>query len=184
MPWQRRSRNVPRIESFLQKQGTSHPKRYTYSEVRKMTKSFAHKLGQGGYGAVFRGNLPNGREIAVKMLKDTEGDGEEFMNEVASISRTSHVNIVTLLGFCLQGSKRALVYEYMPNGSIERFTFGNSYAEQQHSLSWVRLFEIVIGVARGLEYLHSGCNTHIVHFDIKRQNILFKISAQRYLILD
>jgi chitinase len=70
MPWQRRSRNVPRIESFLQKQGTSHPKRYTYSEVRKMTKSFAHKLGQGGYGAVFRGNLPNGREIAVKMLKD------------------------------------------------------------------------------------------------------------------
>ncbi|RLM92843.1 putative receptor-like protein kinase [Panicum miliaceum] len=105
IPWQRGSRNAPRLESFVQKQGSSHPKRYTYSEVRRMTKSFSHRLGQGGYGTVFRGNLPDGREIAVKMLKDTEGDGEEFMNEVASISRTSHVNIVTLVGFCLQGSK-------------------------------------------------------------------------------
>ncbi|CAO2166019.1 unnamed protein product [Urochloa humidicola] len=165
LPWQRGSRNAPRIESFLQKQGTSHPKRYSYSEVRRMTTSFAHKLGQGGYGAVYRGNMPDGREIAVKMLKDTDGDGEEFMNEVASISRTSHVNIVTLLGFCLQGSKRALLYEYMPNGSLERYTFGSN-------LSWDKLFDIVIGIARGLEYLHIGCNTRIVHFDIKPQNIL------------
>ncbi|CAL4961962.1 unnamed protein product [Urochloa decumbens] len=165
LPWQRGSRSAPRIESFLQKQGTSHPKRYSYSEVRRMTTSFAHKLGQGGYGAVYRGNLLDGREIAVKMLKDTEGDGEEFMNEVASISRTSHVNIVTLLGFCLQGSKRALLYEYMPNGSLERYTFGSN-------LRWDKLFDIVIGIARGLEYLHTGCSTRIVHFDIKPQNIL------------
>ncbi|KAL6638468.1 hypothetical protein ACP70R_023963 [Stipagrostis hirtigluma subsp. patula] len=172
MPWQRGSMNASRIESFLQKQGTSHPKRYTYSEVRRMTKSFAHKLGQGGFGAVYRGNLPDGREIAVKMLKDTKGDGEDFMNEVASISRTSHVNVVTLLGFCLQGSKRALIYEYMPNGTLERFTFGNNSAEGDQTLCWDKLFEIVIGIARGLEYLHSGCNTRIVHFDIKPQNIL------------
>ncbi|KAL6614687.1 hypothetical protein ACP70R_036957 [Stipagrostis hirtigluma subsp. patula] len=172
MPCQRGSRNAPRIESFLQKQGTSHPKRYTYSQVKRMTKSFAHKLGQGGYGAVYRGSLPDGREVAVKMLKDTEGDGEEFMNEVASISRTSHINVVTLLGFCLQGSKRALLIEYMPNGSLERYTFGNKSAEGENTLSWDRLFDIVIGIARGLEYLHSGCNTRIVYFDIKPQNIL------------
>ncbi|KAL6638465.1 hypothetical protein ACP70R_023960 [Stipagrostis hirtigluma subsp. patula] len=172
MPWQSGSMNSSRIESFLQKQGTSHPKRYTYSEVRRMTKCFAHKLGQGGFGAVYRGRLPDGREIAVKMLKDTEGFGEDFMNEVASISRTSHVNVVTLLGFCLQGSKRALLYEYMPNGSLERFSFGNNSAEGDQTLSWDNLFEIVIGIARGLEYLHSGCNTRIVHFDIKPQNIL------------
>ncbi|KAL6640692.1 hypothetical protein ACP70R_021815 [Stipagrostis hirtigluma subsp. patula] len=172
IPWQRGSRNGPRIESFLQKQGTSHPKRYSYSEVRRMTKSFAHKLGQGGYGAVYRGSLPDGREIAVKMLKDTEGDGEEFMNEVASISKTSHINVVTLSGFCLQGSKRALLYEYMPNGSLERHTFGSNSAEGESALNWDRLFDIVIGIARGLEYLHSGCNTRIVHFDIKPQNIL------------
>ncbi|KAL6841302.1 hypothetical protein ACP4OV_028820 [Aristida adscensionis] len=138
-----------------------------------MTKNFAHKLGQGGFEAVYRGStLPDGHEIAVKMLKDTEGDGEEFMNEVASISKTSHVNVVTLLGFCLQGSKRALLYEYMPNGSLERFTFGHNSSEEDHSLSWDRLFDIVVGIARGLEYLHNGCKTRIVHFDIKPQNIL------------
>ncbi|CAO2198010.1 unnamed protein product [Urochloa humidicola] len=172
IPWQTGSRNTPRLESFMQKQGTSHPKRYTYSEVRRMTKSFSHRLGQGGYGTVFRGNLPDGREIAIKILKDTDGDGEEFMNEVASISRTSHVNIVTLVGFCLQGSKRALLYEYMPNGSLERYTFGSNSTEGEDNLSWDKLFDIVIGIARGLEYLHTGCNTRIVHFDIKPQNIL------------
>jgi serine/threonine protein kinase len=105
------------------------------------------------------------------MLKDTKGDGEEFMNEVASISRTSHVNVVTLLGFCLQGSKRALIYEYMPNGSLERYAF-NSNMNSENLLSWEKLFDIAIGTARGLEYLHRGCNTRIVHFDIKPHNIL------------
>ncbi|KQK09288.1 rust resistance kinase Lr10 [Brachypodium distachyon] len=169
---QRGSKNTPRIESFLEKEAASYPKRYTYSEVRRMTNSFAHKLGQGGFGAVYRGKFPDGREIAVKMLKDTKGDGEEFMNEVASISRTSHINVVTLLGFCLRGSKRALIYEYMINGSLERYTFGNSSVQNPNALSWERLFDIVLGIARGLEYLHQGCNTRIVHFDIKPQNIL------------
>lgn len=136
-----------------------------------MTKRFAVKLGQGGFGAVYRGNLPDGHEVAVKMLKDNIGDGEEFMNEVDSISRTSHVNVVTLLGFCLQGSKRALVYEYMPNGSLERYAFNRNF-ESGSTLTWEKLFEIAIGIARGLEYLHRGCNTRIVHFDIKPHNIL------------
>jgi serine/threonine protein kinase len=136
-----------------------------------MTKSFAVKLGQGGFGAVYRDNLYDGRQVAVKKLKATKGDSEEFMNEVATISRTSHVNVVTLLGFCLQGSKRALIYEYMPNGSLERYAF-NSNMNSENLLSWKKLFDITIGAARGLEYLHRGCSTRIVHFDIKPYNIL------------
>ncbi|XP_015696491.1 LEAF RUST 10 DISEASE-RESISTANCE LOCUS RECEPTOR-LIKE PROTEIN KINASE-like 2.5 [Oryza brachyantha] len=135
-----------------------------------MTKSFAEKLGQGGFGAVYKGSLLDGRQVAVKMLKDSKSDGEDFINEVASISRTSHVNVVTLLGFCLQGSKRALIYEYMPNGSLEKYAF--NYYKGGSSLSWEKLFDIAVGVARGLEYLHRGCNTRIVHFDIKPHNIL------------
>ncbi|KAL6840469.1 hypothetical protein ACP4OV_030279 [Aristida adscensionis] len=166
-----KSKDEPSIESFLQKNENLHPKRYTYADVKRMTKSFAVKLGQGGFGAVYRGSLSDGRHVAVKILKDTKGDGEEFMNEVASISRTSHVNVVTLLGFCLQGSKRALIYEYMPNGSLERYAFNGSL-KRENTLTWEKLFDIAIGIARGLEYLHRGCNTRIVHFDIKPHNIL------------
>nr|QRV07481.1 wall-associated receptor-like kinase 1 [Zea mays] len=171
LPFKSKNKPGTRIESFLQKNESSiHPKRYTYADVKRMTKSFAVKLGQGGFGAVYKGSL-HGRQVAVKMLKDTQGDGEEFMNEVASISRTSHVNVVTLLGFCLQGSKRALIYEYMPNGSLERYAFTGDM-NSENLLTWERLFDIAIGTARGLEYLHRGCNTRIVHFDIKPHNIL------------
>jgi len=166
-----KSKNEPRIESFLQKNGSLQPKRYTYADVKRVTKSFAVKLGQGGFGDVYKGNLSNGSQVAVKMLKDTKGDGEEFINEVVSISRTSHVNVVTLLGFCLEGSRRALIYEYMPNGSLERYAF-NSSTNTENTLSWEKIFDIAIGIARGLEYLHRGCNTRIVHFDIKPHNIL------------
>lgn len=86
-----------------------------------MTNSFKNKLGQGGYGSVYKGRLQNGSLVAVKILSKLKGDGDEFINEVASISMTSHVNIVSLLGFCLEGSKRVLIYEYMPNGSLEKF---------------------------------------------------------------
>ena len=147
------------------------PKRYKYSEIKRMTKSFSHKLGQGGYGNVFKGNLYDGRPIAVKVLGESKGNGEEFVNEVASIGRTSHVNIVCLLGFCIEGSKRALVYEFMPNGSLEKFIY-REIPDANIKLGWEKLFEITVGIARGLEYLHRGCNTRIVHFDIKPHNIL------------
>uniref|UniRef100_A0ACD5VYB6 Uncharacterized protein n=1 Tax=Avena sativa TaxID=4498 RepID=A0ACD5VYB6_AVESA len=166
-----RSKEAARIESFLQKNGTLYPKRYTYAQVKRMTASFAEKLGQGGFGAVYRGAFFDGRQIAVKMLKDYKTDGEDFINEVASISRTSHVNIVTLIGFCLEGSKRALIYDYMSNGSLERYAFKNN-SEGGNNLGWEKLFDIAVGIARGLEYLHRGCNTRIVHFDIKPHNIL------------
>ncbi|XP_024315009.1 LEAF RUST 10 DISEASE-RESISTANCE LOCUS RECEPTOR-LIKE PROTEIN KINASE-like 2.1 isoform X2 [Brachypodium distachyon] len=170
----KKSKETIRIESFLQKNGTIYPKRYTYTEVKRLTKSFTEKLGQGGFGAVYRGGLSDGRQIAVKMLKSYKTDGEDFINEVASISKTSHVNVVTLLGFCLEGSKRALIYDYMPNGSLEKYAFkDNSKGEDsQNTLGWEKLFDIAVGIARGLEYLHRGCNTRIVHFDIKPHNIL------------
>ncbi|KAH7685445.1 Glycerophosphodiester phosphodiesterase protein [Dioscorea alata] len=157
------------IETFLQKHGTLSPKRYSYPEVKKITRSFRHKLGQGGFGSVFKGNLSDGHAVAVKLLNRIDGDGEEFLNEVASIGRTSHINIVSLVGFCFQGSKRALIYDFMPNGSLEKYIYAD---DPKTMLGWEKLFQIAAGIARGLEYLHRGCNTKIVHFDIKPHNIL------------
>jgi serine/threonine protein kinase len=150
----------------LKKCGSLAPKRFKYSELKKITKSFKEELGQGGCGVVFRGRLQDGRMVAVKLLKGTNGNGEDFLNEVVSISQTSHVNIVSLLGFCLEGSKRMLVYEYMPNGSLHNHIYS------EPAIEWETLLKIAIGIARGLEYLHQGCNTRIIHFDIKPHNIL------------
>ncbi|KAJ9708238.1 hypothetical protein PVL29_000343 [Vitis rotundifolia] len=160
------------VEAFLRNHESLAPKRYRYSEVQKMTSSFKDKVGEGGYGAVYKGKLLNGDLVAVKVLSETKGNGEEFINEIASISRTSHVNIVSLLGFCFEGSKRALIYEFMPNGSLEKFIYDKKFSSTYHKLGWETLYNIAIGIARGLEYLHRGCNTRILHFDIKPHNIL------------
>lgn len=158
------------VEDFLKKYGSPGPKMYTYADLKRITNSFKDKLGEGGYGVVYRGKLHNGHMVAVKILKQSKADMEEFINEVASVGKTNHVNIVKLLGYCFEGQKRALVYNYMPNGSLEKFTYGGQKDHQL--LSWGKLLEIAVGIARGLEYLHQGCNTRILHFDIKPQNIL------------
>jgi interleukin-1 receptor-associated kinase 1 len=163
------NKRMDKIEELLGTYGSMAPKRYKFSYLKKITKSFAEKLGEGGYGMVYKGTLPNGHHVAVKFLHDMIGNGEEFVNEVISIRRTSHVNVVTLLGFCLEGSKRALIYDYMPNGSLDKFIYADNSKE---TLGWDKLYEIATGIARGLEYLHRGCNTRIIHFDIKPQNIL------------
>lgn len=166
------------IEKFLQENGHLAAKRYSYLEVKKMTNSFSNKLGQGGFASVYKGKLSDGSLVAVKILKEMKSNnGEEFINEVASISVTSHVNIVSLLGFCLEGSKRALIYEYMPNGSLEKYIYEEDKKVVSSKLINLQLtskaiYNIAIGVARGLEYLHRGCNTRILHFDIKPHNIL------------
>ncbi|KAG2307881.1 hypothetical protein Bca52824_027629 [Brassica carinata] len=143
-------------------------KHYTYAEVKKITKSFSHTIGKGGFGTVYGGNLRNGRKVAVKVLTDSTGNGEDFINEIASMSQTSHVNIVSLLGFCYEGSKRAIVYEFLENGSLDQFIS----RKKPLTLDVTTLYGIALGVARGLEYLHNACKTRIVHFDIKPQNIL------------
>ena len=147
--------------------------RYSYSDIKKITNYFKNKLGQGGYGSVYKGKLHDEHTVAVKVLSESKGDGEDFINEVASISRTSHVNVVRLLGFCLNGSKKALIYEFMPNESLEKFIYEEKNSlKNDHQLDCKTLYDIAVGVVRGLEYLHRGCNTRILHFDIKPHNIL------------
>ncbi|CAL4965089.1 unnamed protein product [Urochloa decumbens] len=167
--------NERNIEALIASHGSLAPKRYKYSEATKITSSLNNKLGEGGYGVVYKGRLDDGCLVAVKFLHDSKGQGEEFVNEVMSIGRTSHVNIVSLYGFCLEGSKRALIYEYMPNGSLDKFIYSKN---PKAVLGWENLYTIAIGIARGLEYLHHGCNTRIVHFDIKPQNILLDQNFQ------
>jgi serine/threonine protein kinase len=171
--WKRGEKNYQtNDEEFIKKYGSIAPKRYTYSDVKKLTNSFKEKVGKGGYGVVYKGKLPDGRMVAVKILSTSKGNGEEFINEVASISRTSHVNIVTLLGFCYEKTKRALIYEFMPNESLDKFIYDKGSPIPNCHLDSKTMFQIAVGIARGLEYLHRGCNTRILHFDIKPHNIL------------
>ncbi|KAL8486885.1 hypothetical protein ACS0TY_023541 [Phlomoides rotata] len=157
------------IEDFLQSENNLMPIRYSYSEIKKMTRGFREKLGQGGYGTVYKGKLRSGYDVAVKLLGKPGGNGQDFMNEIATIGRIHHVNIVNLVGYCAEGSKRALVFDFMPNDSLDKHIFGR---EKINCLSWERKYEIAVGVARGIEYLHIGCNIQILHFDIKPHNIL------------
>ncbi|KAF8091613.1 hypothetical protein N665_0441s0020 [Sinapis alba] len=144
-------------------------KEYSYANVERITNSFAEVVGKGGFGTVYRGTLGDGRSVAVKVLKDSkDNNGEDFINEVASMSQTSHVNIVTLLGFCSEGPNKAILYEFMENGSLDKLIT----SMRSSNMDWTALFRIALGVARGLEYLHHGCRTRIVHFDIKPHNVL------------
>ncbi|KAL1549737.1 hypothetical protein AAHA92_17802 [Salvia divinorum] len=134
-----------------------------------MTRGFQDKLGEGGFGSVYKGKLQSGFHVAVKLLGKSGGSGQDFMNEIATIGSIHHVNVVKLVGYCAQGSKRALVYDFMPNGSLEKYLFNR---DKMISLSWDTKFEIAVGDARGIEYLHRGCDVQILHFDIKPHNIL------------
>ena len=134
-----------------------------------MTKGFRDKLGQGGYGSVYKGKFRSGHDVAVKLLGRSGGKGQDFMNEIATIGRIHHVNIVKLVGYCAHGSKLALVIDFMTNGSLEKYLFNR---DNMKPLNWKTKFEIAVGVARGIEYLHRGCDIQILHFDIKPHNIL------------
>uniref|UniRef100_A0A6N2MR36 Protein kinase domain-containing protein n=1 Tax=Salix viminalis TaxID=40686 RepID=A0A6N2MR36_SALVM len=158
------------IEEFLQSDDHNLiPIRYSYSEIKKITNGFSDKLGQGGYGSVYKGKLRSGRFAAVKLLRQEKTKGQDFINEVSTIGRIHHCNVVQLIGFTAEGSKRALVYEFMPNGSLEKYIFSR---QGSIPLSNHKLHEISLGVARGIEYLHQGCEMQILHFDIKPHNIL------------
>ncbi|XWS10844.1 hypothetical protein CRYUN_Cryun38cG0032700 [Craigia yunnanensis] len=155
------------IESFLQNQKNLMPIRYSYSEIKRITEGFKNKLGQCGFGSVFKGKLRSDKLVAIKLLSK-KVNGQDFINEVATIGRIHHVNVVQLIGFCLDGSKQALVYDFMTNASLDKIIFST----ESSSLSWQNMFEIALGVARGIEYLHRGCEMQILHFDIKPHNIL------------
>ncbi|XP_047964518.1 G-type lectin S-receptor-like serine/threonine-protein kinase At1g11300 isoform X2 [Salvia hispanica] len=130
----------------------------------------AKKLGQGGFGLVYKGRLPNGVEIAVKRLARSSNQGvEEFMNEVEVISRLQHRNLVRLLGCCVESEEKMLVYEYMPNGSLDAYLFGS---HMHKLLSWKTRKVIIEGICRGLLYLHRDSRLKIIHRDLKASNIL------------
>lgn len=161
------------IEEFLQSQNNLMPIRYSYSEIKRMTKNFKDKLGEGGYGCVYKGKLSSGHFVAVKILGKSKANGQEFINEVATIGRIHHFNVVRLVGFCVEKSKNALIYEFMTNGSLEKYVYHSPLQEMKSgSLDCTKMFEISLGIARGIEYLHRGCDMQILHFDIKPHNIL------------
>ncbi|XP_020081758.1 rust resistance kinase Lr10-like [Ananas comosus] len=159
------------VEKFLRDQQMISPKRYCYTDIIAITGHFREKLGQGGFGLVFRGALLSGQHVAIKILRNSQFNGEDFINEVSTIGRINHVNIVRLVGFCSEGSKRALVYEYMPKGSLDKYIF-SARGTSNRPFSWDKLNKIALGVARGIDYLHRGCDMQILHFDIKPHNIL------------
>ncbi|EOX96455.1 Receptor serine/threonine kinase [Theobroma cacao] len=157
------------VEEFLRNYENLKLRKFSYSDIKKMTGGFKEQLGQGGFGSVFKGKISDGCLVAVKMLTKAKGDGRDFMNEVATIGIVRHVNVVQLLGFCFEGSKKALIYEYMPNGSLDKYLFSQ---EDVCALSWSRMYEIALAIAHGIEYLHRGCPVRILHLDIKPHNIL------------
>ncbi|XP_026429600.1 rust resistance kinase Lr10-like [Papaver somniferum] len=160
------------IEDFIDMYRDQMPMRYSYKDVEKMTNNFKEKLGQGGFGSVYKGSLRNDRAIAVKILTSTKGDGQDFINEVATMGKIHHVNVVQLIGFVAERWNQALIYELMPNGSLEKYLFPQKGGELVSLLSWEKTCGIALGIARGIEYLHRGCGMRILHFDIKPHNIL------------
>ncbi|XP_028797268.1 putative serine/threonine-protein kinase [Neltuma alba] len=148
------------------------PVNYRYKDLKSATKNFSeeNKLGEGGFGDVYKGTLKNGEVIAIKKLalEQSKKMDEDFESEVKLISNVHHRNLVRLLGCCSKGQERFLVYEYMKNNNVGQFLFGGD----RGSLNWKQRYGIILGTARGLAYLHEGFHICIVHRDIKPSNIL------------
>jgi serine/threonine protein kinase len=148
---------------------------YSYGDLRSATSNFSERLGGGSFGSVYRGVL-NGDghtqvEVAVKKMEGLLRQGDkQFRTEVNTLGLIHHVNLVRLLGFCSSGDEKLLVYEYMPNGSLDTYLFGTGTGSS--CPSWRDRYGVMVGIARGLAYLHDGCRERIIHCDIKPENIL------------
>jgi len=142
------------------------------STLRAATDNFAesNRLGEGGFGAVYKGVLPDGQEIAVKRLSQSSGQGiQELKNELVLVAKLQHKNLVRLVGVCLGEHEKLLAYEYMPNRSIDTILFD---PERRKELDWVKRLKIINGIARGLQYLHEDSQLKIIHRDLKVSNVL------------
>ncbi|XP_043705477.1 cysteine-rich receptor-like protein kinase 15 [Telopea speciosissima] len=145
---------------------------FDFDTIRAATANFSdmNKLGQGGFGPVYKGKLLNGQEVAVKRLSRDSGQGElEFKNEVVLVAKLQHRNLVRLLGFSLQGEEKLLIYEFLPNASLDHFIFDPIKRTQ---LDWEKRHKIIRGIARGLLYLHEDSRLRIIHRDLKASNVL------------
>ncbi|KAG2248900.1 hypothetical protein Bca52824_088528 [Brassica carinata] len=151
---------------------TPHSSQYDFKTIEVATNKFSrsNKLGEGGFGEVYKGTLSNGTEVAVKRLSKKSGQGiREFKNEAVLVSKLQHRNLVRLLGFCLEGDEKILIYEFVPNKSLNYFIFG---FEKQIQLDWIQRYNIIEGIARGILYLHQDSQLTIIHRDLKASNIL------------
>ncbi|KAL0341134.1 UNVERIFIED_CONTAM: G-type lectin S-receptor-like serine/threonine-protein kinase [Sesamum radiatum] len=161
----------PSLQDALSKVNLEELPLFKFQTLADATDKFsdANKLGKGGFGHVYKGELANGRKIAVKRLSKASGQGmDEFMNEVVLISKLQHRNLVRLLGCCVENNEKMLIYEYMPNKSLDFFLFDQS----QNILDWGKRFNIIVGICRGLVYLHRDSRLKIIHRDLKPSNIL------------
>ncbi|CAN6229703.1 unnamed protein product [Urochloa humidicola] len=141
-----------------------------FSTVYSATNNFSDKLGEGGFGPVYKGILPDGQEIAIKRLSKSSSQGlEEFKNEVMVLSKLQHRNLVRLFGCCIHGEEKMMLYEYMPNKSLDSFIFNES---KRLVLGWKLRYKIIQGIGRGLLYLHQDSRLKIIHRDLKASNIL------------
>ncbi|KAL5548096.1 hypothetical protein UlMin_003327, partial [Ulmus minor] len=151
---------------------------FDFATIASATNSFSaeNEIGAGGFGPVYKGILSTGQEIAVKRLSKESRQGlKEFKNEVQLISKLQHRNLVALLGCCIEGGEKMLIYEYMPNKSLDNFIFGHN---GNTLLDWEKRFDIIMGIARGLLYLHQDSKLQIIHRDFKASNILLDINMK------
>ncbi|KAK7310105.1 hypothetical protein RJT34_07381 [Clitoria ternatea] len=159
-------------EDDIQNIAAQEQKIFSYETLVTATKNFhiLNKLGEGGFGPVYKGKLNDGREVAVKKLSHRSNQGKtQFINEAKLLARVQHRNVVNLFGYCIHASEKLLVYEYVPRESLDKLLFKSQKREQ---LDWKHRFEIITGVAKGLLYLHEDSHNCIIHRDIKASNIL------------
>lgn len=175
--WNKRRNNIP-IEKGNESSEEDNffesisgmPVRFSYTYLQQATDNFSIKLGQGGFGSVYEGVIKDGTKIAVKQLEGIGQGKKEFRAEVSIIGGIHHHHLVRLKGFCAEGAHRLLVYEYMGNGSLDRWIFKKKKTE--FLLDWDTRYNIAVGTAKGLAYLHEDCDVKIVHCDIKPENVL------------
>ncbi|XP_075508741.1 cysteine-rich receptor-like protein kinase 15 [Primulina tabacum] len=168
----RKHKRKEKLEKGVDDMSIAESIQFDFNEIRAATDDFsdANKLGQGGFGGVYKGVLQNGQEIAVKRLSRDFGQGDnEFKNEVVLLARLQHRNLVRLLGFSMEGTERLLIYECVQNLSLDHFLFNSARRSQ---LDWERRYKIIVGIARGLLYLHEDSRLRIIHRDLKASNIL------------